>query len=202
MDYIYIDESGDLGTKKGSSKYFVMTAIKVEDSKKLDKIINKIRRVAINKKIKMGNEIKGSSLPFITKKRIFKKLNKIDYKVYSIVFNKNFIYKLESKNNNELYNVLACELAKIIEIEDYTFIFIDKSKNKKREIIEFNDKFLGSIKKYKKYPIAIEHVNSINYKGLQIADIISWSIFHNFEHDNDEFITLINNKHLKIVFED
>ncbi len=39
MSYIYIDESGDLGTKQGSSKHFIMAAIKVEDSKKLDKSI-------------------------------------------------------------------------------------------------------------------------------------------------------------------
>ena len=34
MSYIHIDESGDLGSKQASSKYFVMAAIKVEDSKK------------------------------------------------------------------------------------------------------------------------------------------------------------------------
>lgn len=33
MSYIYIDESGDLGTKQGSSKYFIMAVIKVEDSR-------------------------------------------------------------------------------------------------------------------------------------------------------------------------
>lgn len=41
MSYIYIDESGDLGTKQGSSKYFIIAAIKVKDSKKLDKVIKK-----------------------------------------------------------------------------------------------------------------------------------------------------------------
>ncbi|WP_365316521.1 DUF3800 domain-containing protein [uncultured Methanobrevibacter sp.] len=41
MSYIYIDESGDLGSKHSSSKYFVMNAIKVEDSKNLEKIIKK-----------------------------------------------------------------------------------------------------------------------------------------------------------------
>ena len=39
MSYIFIDESGDLGTKKLSSRYFVMAAIKVDDPKKLDRII-------------------------------------------------------------------------------------------------------------------------------------------------------------------
>ena len=31
----FIDESGDLGTKKLSSRYFVMAAIKVDDPKKI-----------------------------------------------------------------------------------------------------------------------------------------------------------------------
>ena len=42
MSYIYIDESGDLGTKQSSSKYFIIIAIKVEDSKKIERIIKKI----------------------------------------------------------------------------------------------------------------------------------------------------------------
>ena len=39
MAYIYIDESGDLGS---NSKHFVMAAIIVEDNVKLDRIIKNI----------------------------------------------------------------------------------------------------------------------------------------------------------------
>ena len=39
MKYIYIDESGDLGDKYLGSKYFVIGAIIVEDSKNLNRII-------------------------------------------------------------------------------------------------------------------------------------------------------------------
>ena len=42
MDYIYIDESGDLGEK--GSDFFVMAAIKVKDSRTLERLINKTRR--------------------------------------------------------------------------------------------------------------------------------------------------------------
>ena len=73
MSYIYIDESGDLGTKKGSSKYFVIAAIKVEDSKKLDKIIKKTRR-NFKKKMLTSNEIKGGNLPYELKIKISLKL--------------------------------------------------------------------------------------------------------------------------------
>ena len=42
MYYIFIDESGDLGTKKSSSNYFVMAGIKVDEHKKLDRIIARL----------------------------------------------------------------------------------------------------------------------------------------------------------------
>ena len=56
MSCIFIDESGDLGTKKLSSRYFVMAAIKVDDPKKLDRIITKTKK-SLRKKI-ITNEIK------------------------------------------------------------------------------------------------------------------------------------------------
>ena len=87
MSYIYIDESGDLETKKASSKYFVMAAIKVEDSKKLEKIIKKTRR-DFKKKMLTSNEVKGGNLPYELKIKILEKLKNIYYEVFIIVFDK------------------------------------------------------------------------------------------------------------------
>ena len=41
MNYIYIDESGDLGS---DSNYLIMATIIVDDDANLDRIINKVRR--------------------------------------------------------------------------------------------------------------------------------------------------------------
>lgn len=38
------------------------------------------------------------------------------------------------------------------------------------------------------------HGDSINYKGLQIADLISWSVFQKAEHQNAKYIDLMENK--------
>ena len=49
MNYIYIDESGDLGDYHLGSRYFVIAAIIVDDSKNLNRIIkdaqNKYRNI-------------------------------------------------------------------------------------------------------------------------------------------------------------
>ncbi|WP_295594199.1 DUF3800 domain-containing protein [uncultured Methanobrevibacter sp.] len=200
MSYIYIDESGDLGTKKASSKYFVMAAIKVEDSKKLEKIIKKTRR-DFKKKMLTSNEVKGGNLPYELKIKILEKLKNIDYEVFIIVFDKENRFKIGYGDNKKAYDILASRLAKLINIDKPTFIFIDKSKNKQEEIDNFNELFLNNLNNIKKQPIKIEHVDSMHYKGLQMADLISWSTFQNFENDNPEFLDMIKNKVVKLVYE-
>ena len=200
MSYIYIDESGDLGTKKASSRYFVMAAIKVEDSKKLEKIIKKTRR-DFKKKMLTSNEVKGGNLPYELKIKILEKLKNIDYEVFIIVFDKENRFKIGYGDNKKAYDILASRLAKLINIDKPTFIFIDKSKNKQEEIDNFNELFLNNLNNIKKQPIKIEHVDSMHYKGLQMADLISWSTFQNFENDNPEFLDMIKNKVVKLVYE-
>ena len=201
MSFVYIDESGDLGTKKTSSKYFIIAAIKVEDSKKLEKIIKKTRRL-FKKKMMTSSEIKGGNLPYELKIKILKKLNNIDYEVFIIVFDKKNRYKIGYEHDNkETYDILASKLAKLINIDKPTFIFIDKSKNKLEEINNFNELFLNNLNNIQKQPIKIEHANSMHYKGLQMADLISWSTFQNFEHENPEFLGMIKNKEVKLVYE-
>lgn len=200
MSYIYIDESGDLGTKEASSKYFVMAAIKVENSKKLENIIKKTRR-DFKKKMLTSNEVKGGNLPYELKIKILEKLKNMDYEVFIIVFDKENRYKIGYGDNKKAYDILASRLAKLINIDKPTFIFIDKSKNKQEEIDNFNEFFLNNLNNIKKQPITIEHADSMHYKGLQMADLISWSTFQNFENDNPEFLDIIKNKVVKLVYE-
>ena len=89
-------------------------------------------------------------------------------------------------------------LAKLISINKPTFIFIDKSKNKQKEIDNFNELFLNNLNNIKKQPLKIEHADSRHYKGLQMVDLISWSTFQNFENNNPEFLDMINNKVTKL----
>ena len=199
MDYIFIDESGELAKK---SKFFVIGAIIVNNSKKLDRIINKIRK-NYKKQLQEANEIKGTKLPDYIIKKLLKKLNSIDFEVHVVILDKQFKYNIDFKNNyNYLYDIIASELAKELNISSSTIVYIDKSKNKEKDIINFNNMFLDNLNNFKKLPVTINHSNSVNYKGLQVIDIIVWSVFKSVEDNNSEFIDLIKNIHVKRVFED
>ena len=199
MSYIFIDESGDLGDK--GSKYFIIAAIVVKDYRTLENLINKTRRI-YKKEIGKSNEIKGFNTNPKVKKSILKKLKQKNFKVFIIVFNKKYKYKINYDNdNNKLYDILSSHLAKIININDSTHIFIDKAKNKKNKMEDFNKLFKDNLNS-KGYPIFIDHVDSKKHKGIQIAHLISWSVYQFFENDNDEYFNLIKNYSLKKVFED
>lgn len=199
MDYIYIDESGDLGK---DSNFLIMGAVIVNDKIKLDRIIKKVRK---NNKKELGNspEIKGTKTPKHIKKKILKNIKNIDYYAIIIVFNKINKYKINYNNdNNLLYNIIATELSKQLKIKDKTFIIIDKSKNKENYLNDFNKMFIPHLNNSTNYPVIIKHENSINHKGLQIADLISWSTYQYIEHKNDEYINLIKNKKIIEIFGD
>ncbi|AMD16680.1 hypothetical protein TL18_00675 [Methanobrevibacter sp. YE315] len=74
--------------------------------------------------------------------------------------------------------------------------------NKQKEIENFNEYFESKLNNYKKYPVIIKHANSMNYKGLQISDLIAWSIFQSVEYNNTEYIDLIKNKQIKEVYKE
>lgn len=156
MNHIFIDESGDLGNH---SNYFVIAAIVTDDPIKFKRLINRTNRI-FKKQISKSNEIKGSTTPNNIIKNIFKKLKNVDYDVYVVIFNKNNKSKIRYKDNNELYDIIASELAKIIHIGNSTSIIIDKSKSKNREIIMFNELFENNLNNYMNYPIAFKHVFS------------------------------------------
>lgn len=200
MKYIYIDESGDLGDNYQSSKYFIVGAIMVDNPKNLSTIIKKARKKYRNF-LHKSPEIKGNKTDKYVIKKILGKLNNIDYEVYAIFLDKENLHKIPNfYNHHKLYDDLASKLAERIKITSPTCIIVDKSKFKQEDINNFNNVFSSRLVNCNNHPISIIHGDSVNYKGLQIADLISWSIFQSLEHNNGEYINIILNKNVTEVY--
>ena len=98
MNYIYIDESGDLGDKYSSSKYFVLAAIVVNNPKNLNRIIKETKR-KYSDIIGRDLEVKGNKTDRNVLKKILGKLDNIDYEVLAIFLDKKHLHEIPNYYN-------------------------------------------------------------------------------------------------------
>jgi hypothetical protein len=193
LNYIYIDESGDLGEE--GSKYLVISALIISDPAKLHRIIKNMRRNKFKKQLRKAQEIKAnkSSREIIT--HMLKKLNEVDgIKVTHMVLEKKKLFSDYLKGDkNKLYNYVAGRLARqmILNGTDAE-IRIDKSKGKQILRENFNNYFLRNLhEKSSVRKAEIHHSYSQSWPGLQFADILAWACFQKFEHGNSAYLNLL-----------
>jgi hypothetical protein len=191
--YMYIDESGDLGMR--GSKYMVLSALMVDDPKKLNRIIKNIRRNKFKKQLKKASEIKANKSSDELRRYMLKKLNGVEKtKIFYIVLEKKKLFsEYLKKDKHALYNYVAGKLAKNIILNKIDIeIRIDKSKGKQLLQEDFNRYFTKNLEeKSDLIKVKIHHSYSHSWSGLQFADLIAWSCFQKFEHGNSEYIDLI-----------
>jgi hypothetical protein len=189
VKYIFIDESGDLGTGQKSSNYLVLVALAISNEKNLHKIVRNLKKK--DKQLRKIGEIKFTNLSNQTKKNLLKSLNKLDVQVKVIILNKRNT-KLKLNNQNELYNLVAGYLAEKIKYNEEIELWIDKTKNKKKLESDFNIYFKKIISS--KYKINITHHSSYDKIGLQFADLVAGSCFQKYERGNDSYVKIIESK--------
>ncbi|MFT4244784.1 MAG: DUF3800 domain-containing protein [Candidatus Woesearchaeota archaeon] len=189
--YIFIDESGNLGFSKGSSKYLIITALIVEDTRPLKRIIKKLRTKKFKKELHTANEIKAVSSSDLLREVFLQEITNIEnYEVHYIYVNKRKINNFKLKlNSNYFYDLVASELAKNLIFENENLeIIIDNSKDSPYKRSEFNKRFIEKLYINSKINnISISHKDSFSVEGLQCVDLISWSIFQKYESNDNKY---------------
>lgn len=190
---MFLDESGDLGSK--GSSFFVIAGLGVDDPKRLKRIISNMRRNKFKKELKIANEIKFHSSSDAIKLHMIKELNKIpSTQIYCIVlYKKDFLndFKYYKRDRHQIYNYVAGVLAEEITLEDNTTIRIDRSKGNQFLREKFDDYFLKKLNLNTR-KVEIFHSESHAWHGLQFADIIAGAYFHKFEYNNSSFVELLD----------
>lgn len=192
---MYIDESGDLGEKVGCSKYIVISALLVDNSAPLERIIKNMRRNKFKKELRFFTEIKANKLKEETIKYTLKQLNSIkSAQIFYMILEKRKLCSNFLKNDrHKCYNFVAGKLARNIILQGVDVeIRIDKSKGKQMLQEDFNQYFEKCLReKSKIYKVTIQHSYSHSWPGLQFADLLAWAAFQKVEHSNSEFIDIL-----------
>ncbi len=212
----YIDESGDSG--KSGSKCLVLTYICLDETKKASKIIKKtkeqLRRTKKGERWlnRLGGEIKFYSFP--DKRILLRTIEELAKLKFSIQFVA--IYKDGTNINPSVkVQILYDLIGQVFKLEEMPYkIIADKDyfDNKKIAYLVIQDyeelSYERDVKchKYKFYLadesivkdsdkvnmlISINHENSKNNLGLQVADLISGAIFKEMENNNKEYTDAI-----------
>ena len=90
--FIYLDESGDLGFNKGSSKYFVISFIAMDTKTNLI-LKRKIKKVKKRHKIGKDVEIKANKSNHSLRVDVLKEICSLPIEIYSITTKKQGINK-------------------------------------------------------------------------------------------------------------
>ena len=177
--YIYIDESGDTGYTKKSTRYFILTAVIVDDPFVLRRIAKNVYKYNLDtKKLNMLHASKEGRL---VRDKLIKILQSMDICCVTVVLNKKVI------RDEDLY-IFALE--KIIRhfstLDMPTFIVA-----RKETLKSYNQKITGT---FNGHGIQFTFSTPTSEKSLQIADFYCWAIFSNFEHNKSDYLNKLKHQ--------
>ncbi len=194
--FIYLDESGDLGFNKGSSKFFVICFIAMDSQTNLI-LKRKIRAIKQKYKIKKNVEIKGNTSSHPFRIDILSKICSLPIEIYSITVNKQGIYKSLREDTNILYNYMT-NLILVPYIEqkkiDNLCVIADLRINKISKGMRF-----GNYLKYKilyenglhNMKLDINYLDSFSSNGLQAVDFVASGLFKKYERTNNRYYKIL-----------
>src|SRR3989344_8977427 len=105
--YIFLDESGDLGFSKKSSKWFLFALVLVHEERTLERVVKKVWKTVHKKHAHVG-ELHASHEKDVTRNRMLRMLAEVeDLKIMTIILNKEKVHIDLQNQKNYLYNFTA-----------------------------------------------------------------------------------------------
>lgn len=204
--FIYLDESGDLGFNKGSSKHFVISFLAMSQKTNL-LLKRKIIKVKRKYNIPNGIEIKGNKSNHGLRMDILKEICSLPIDIYSITTKKQGINETLRKDTNIFYNYMVNLIVVPYLVKTKTnniCLIADKRISKVSKGMRFGDYLKYKIfyeKNLYHLQLNIEYLDSIISYGLQAVDFVANSIFRNYEQGNKKYIealegNIVQNKRL------
>ncbi len=170
--YAYIDESGDTGYTKKSTRYFILTAVIVDDPFILRRVAKNAYRVKVNKS--QYNILHAHMETEKVKSKIIESI--ADINISSIVFalDKRKIYQKDP------YRYLLENIASYFSKSAIKQIVLARRDTRNN----YNQKLMEMFGFYNVSLILSTHRDE---KSLQIADFYSWVVFSYLEYGHSDY---------------
>jgi hypothetical protein len=165
--YVYIDESGDTGYTKKSTRHFILTAVMVDDPFVLRRIAKDTHRYNLDKK--KGGMLHANQETRSVKNKLITKLVREEIKCVSVVFDKRKIYK------KDLYIFALETILAYLGSQTLSIVIVARKDTRK----SYNQNIVNI---FKNRDINFAFSTPSGEKSLQISDFYCWAIFSYYEH--------------------
>lgn len=204
-----MDESGDLGFSKKSTKFFIIAYIVSKEPYpslriKMKRLLKKLHRRG--KYSFLRNELKFSRMNDYCRKAVLEEISQSDFELGVVVVEKKHVKKELRQDLKILYNwllvhhIMSALLPRLLAKQKINIIF-DKSLSKRR-IRDFNE-YLIAKASYLSYRVGNEipleriysqHIDSKKDPCLQAADAVAGAYFQKYEKGNSQYVEIIEDK--------
>jgi hypothetical protein len=205
---VFVDESGDLGFTENSTKFFIVAYMECESPHRVQVEMKRVLKHLHQKKqySLAKNELKFSRMDDDCRVYTLQKIAECDLSLGVVVLEKALVNSNLRKDPPVLYNwcvvhnIMLSMLAHLVANKKLIMIF-DKSLPTWR-IDEFNSyvenkaSYLLSEQRTKLAPdcISSKHIASEAEPCLQAVDAVAGAYFQKYEHGNDDFVKIIEDK--------
>ena len=207
--HVYIDESGDLGFGRKSTRYFISSFVFVREKAGINAQIKKLLKTLHKQGRYSGSELKFTNSNPRVRSFCLQFFSELDFRSGVIIIKKRKTALRLQEKTNILYNYTIVHnvirsLLSLIENSDKLIINVDKSLSKSNREA-FNDYIrnkaswvwhqeLGHSRNLLHDQIVCNHVDSEKEPLIQLADYISGATFQKYERNNPTYYELISDK--------
>jgi len=208
MQYLYLDESGDLGTQfqsSGTSKYLVITVLAIEGEaakKSVEKAIERTMKNKLRKnprrRSRYATELKGTNTELTDKRYFYRQIAAVPFNLYAVILDKIRYLDQLQQNPNRVYNFITHLTLKELPLERASTrvtLTIDRSK-RKPALSELNAYLLKQLEQRipPQVPLDINHYDSHESKALQAVDLFAWGIHRKYESQDMKWYDVFREK--------
>ncbi len=200
---VFIDDSGDAGFKlgKGSSEFFVISAIVFDDNLEVEKAAVAIKQFRRELGFSDRVEFKFNGSRNEIRKKFLETVNKFDFRIRSLVIDKKIIRSVELRNNK--YSFYGYAIKTLLKYSNNSIleasIKIDGSGDR-----AFRKTFLTYLRKElnSSHIKIVKNCKLVDSKGnmlVQMADMVAGSIRRSYDEskkDHQEYKNIIR-KHIE-----